>query len=154
MEYILDYDKAKTEQIQFSEQDKITIIPFSSSTFDKVSTNNGRKTGNMINKINSIYPVGGTNLYGCAIEALDEVSNVSNDYTKTVILMTDGASNIGSYSSLYTAYNKKSGIPIYGIMFGYAEESELRQIANLTNSKVFDGRYNLMSAFKEVRSYN
>lgn len=154
MSFILNYDTAKNEQIQFSEQDKITIIPFSSATFDKISTNNGRKTTEMINKINSINPVGGTNLYGCAIEAYNEFKNVGNEYTKTIILMTDGASNIGSYESLAEVYDKKSGIPIYSIMFGDARKYELLDIAELTNARVFDGRTNLTAAFKEVRSYN
>ena len=39
-------------------------------------------------------------------------------------------------------------------MFGNANRDELQDIANLTNAKVFDGRYNLTEAFKEVRSYN
>jgi Ca-activated chloride channel family protein len=45
-------------------------------------------------------------------------------------------------------------IPIYSIMFGNADESELLDIANLTNAKVFDGRTDLLKAFKEVRGYN
>ena len=39
-------------------------------------------------------------------------------------------------------------------MFGNAKEEQLLKLANLTNAKVFDGRTNLKSAFKEVRSYN
>ena len=31
---------------------------------------------------------------------------------------------------------------------------ELTEIAELTNAKVFDGRTNLLGAFKEVRGYN
>ena len=77
-----------------------------------------------------------------------------NEYTKTVILMTDGESNGGSYSSLERDYRKYAGVPIYSIMFGSAREDELEDIAVLTNAKVFDGRSNLIGAFKEVRSYN
>ena len=39
-------------------------------------------------------------------------------------------------------------------MFGDAKESQLRQIANLTNAKVFNGKIDLVNAFKEVRGYN
>ena len=39
-------------------------------------------------------------------------------------------------------------------MFGSADESQLKDIANLTNAKVFDGRTDLLNAFKEVRGYN
>ena len=39
-------------------------------------------------------------------------------------------------------------------MFGGADESQLKDIASLTNAKVFDGKTDLVRAFKEVRGYN
>ena len=47
-----------------------------------------------------------------------------------------------------------SNIPIYSIMFGEADKRQLQEIANLTNAKVFNGKTNLVEAFKEVRGYN
>jgi len=64
-------------------------------------------------------------------------------------------SNVGTMNNLknyYTSINKD--IPIYSIMFGSAYENELQDIANLTNAKVFDGRTDLLKAFKQVRGYN
>ena len=69
--------------------------------------------------------------------------------------MTDGYSVTSTYDSLalyYSSNNLKT--PVYSIMFGSAKEEQLLKLANLTNAKVFDGRTNLKSAFKEVRSYN
>ena len=69
--------------------------------------------------------------------------------------MTDGMSNAGSYTNLARKYNyMDKDIPIYSIMFGNAYEDELEEIANLTNAKVFDGKSDLLKAFKEVRGYN
>ena len=71
--------------------------------------------------------------------------------------MTDGKSNMGEFSELEKYYEKKSfakNIPIYSIMFGDADEDELQNIADLTNAKVFDGKSDLLKAFKEVRGYN
>ena len=45
-------------------------------------------------------------------------------------------------------------IPVYSITFGSASEEELKEIAQLTNAKVFNGKTNLLQAFKEVRGYN
>lgn len=59
---------------------------------------------------------------------------------------------IHGLSKYYSSINMD--IPIYSIMFGNADESELLDIANLTNAKVFDGRTDLLKAFKEVRGYN
>lgn len=154
MSYILNREEAGKDNLQFSFKDKITVIPFDSSNGD-IWTSNGENTSSLIQSIDAKSPYGGTNIYGCTIEALDLLSNESNDYIKTIILMTDGESNIGSFSSLRSYYNSLNKyIPIYSIMFGSADSSQLNDIADLTNSKVFDGRTNLKSAFKEVRSYN
>ena len=69
--------------------------------------------------------------------------------------MTDGIGNVGNYSSLerkYKSLNRQ--IPIYSITFGNADEEQLEEIAQLTNGKIFDGKYDLKKAFKEVRGYN
>ena len=50
--------------------------------------------------------------------------------------------------------NHNSNIPVYSIMFGSSNDKQLNDIANLTNAKAFDGKTNLIRAFKEVRSYN
>ena len=69
--------------------------------------------------------------------------------------MTDGMSNYGSMQVLKSVYsNLEKEIPIYSIMFGEADSSQLANIASLTNAKVFDGRTNLLEAFKQVRGYN
>ena len=69
--------------------------------------------------------------------------------------MTDGAGNVGEFSDLDSTYNSvTTKVPIYSITFGEASEYQLRQIANLTNGKVFDGKADLVRAFKEVRGYN
>ena len=154
MDFILDYDQAKTEYLQFSEKDKVYVLPFSDAVQTVLHTDNGRETSSLISNIKYLSSGGGTNIYGCAEDALKLLEADSSDYTKTVILMTDGASNYGSYYNLESYYKKHPGIPIYSIMFGKAKEDELLDIAKLTNAKVFDGRYNLIGAFKEVRSYN
>jgi len=154
MEYILDYEQAKQEYLQFSEKDSILVLPFSDKTKNIYKTNNGRQTSELIGNIKYLSPYGGTNIYGCALDALKELSKVSDEYTKTVILMTDGESNYGSFSSFENSYREYRGIPVYSIMFGKAKEKELEEIAEETNAKVFDGRKNLIGAFKEVRSYN
>ena len=69
--------------------------------------------------------------------------------------MTDGQANVGTYKELkekYESINKQ--IPIYSITFGSASESELKTIANLSNAKIFNGKTDLVKAFKEVRGYN
>ena len=109
----------------------------------------------IVNKIKALTPKGMTALYPASVEALKQLEKEDADkYNLSVILMTDGLGNAGTYNDLRYAYKATSKIPIYSIMFGSAEENQLEQIAELTNGKVFDGRTSLLSAFKEVRGYN
>ena len=69
--------------------------------------------------------------------------------------MTDGMSNQGNESKFKSTYiSLGRNVPIYSIMFGSANERQLYEIANLSNAKVFDGKTDLVRAFKEVRGYN
>ena len=155
MKYILT-DEAANDFIQFSSEDKIDIIPFNSTYEIKWSTKNGEDTEALLNNINNYSPYGTTAIYPAAIKALELLVNEDiNKYNVSVVLMTDGVNNVGKYNDLQSYYYKiKNKIPIYSIMFGEADRSELDMIAKLTNGKVFDGKKNLVKAFKEVRGYN
>ncbi len=154
MEYILDYEKAKEDRLQFSKRDKITIIPFASNVLD-TWTGTGRETNELIQKVRDESPSGSTALYAAIAEGIDILEKESDTYTKTIIAMTDGLVNVGYYSGLESFYKQKeSHIPIYSITFGSADETQLKEIASLSNAKVFDGTTDLLKAFKEVRSYN
>lgn len=155
MDYILT-DKAASDFLQFSNKDKIDIIPFSTTVQDVWSTVDGSITNQLLTKIHNLKPDGSTALYPAAEKALEILKNEDmNNYNVSIILMTDGMGNIGAYSDLATSYtNINKQIPIYSIMFGQANQMQLNKIASLTNAKVFDGKQDLVKAFKEVRGYN
>ena len=153
MNYILDYQNASKDNLQFSKKDKITIITFSSEVNSIYHTDSGYETDELIKKINEEEVTGATALYDAIIKGLEILNKESDEYTKTVIAMTDGAINVGHFNNLQSAYHN-SKIPIYSITFGNANEAQLQSIANLSNAKVFDGKTNLLNAFKEVRGYN
>lgn len=155
MDYILDYEKASRDSLQFSKKDKITVITFNDDVTNIWDTSSGLETNILIKNIKNTKPSGSTALYDAIMEGLGILNKESDDYTKTIIAMTDGMINIGTYSQLssyYKSLNKE--IPVYSIMFGDAYEYELEEIAQLTNAKVFDGKKDLLKAFKEVRGYN
>ena len=156
MKYILNEEEASKDLLQFSEKDKITVIPFSSNVINVWNTDNGNKTEELINNIEKELTGGATNIYDTAIEALEILDREDLEkYNLSIILMTDGNSNVGTFEGLNSKYKEiKKDIPIYGIMFGAAQEGQLNEIARLTNAKVFDGRTDLLKAFKEVRGYN
>ncbi len=142
--------------ISFSERDKIDVIPFGSDILAQWSTSSNLTKEDVLQKIENLQPNGSTALYPAAIKALDILSKENtNKYVTSVILMTDGMANVGTYMSLQNKYRDiNREIPIYSITFGNADEYELKQISNLTNGKVFDGKTSLVEAFKKVRGYN
>lgn len=155
MNYILT-EQAANDFIQFAEGDKIDVIPFANKVEGIWSTKNGTDTELILNNINNMEPDGMTALYPAAQKAIELLENEDNEkYNLSIVLMTDGLGNRGSYYDLRDKYyNSRKNIPIYSIMFGSADEAQLEQIANLTNAKVFDGKLDLVKAFKEVRGYN
>ena len=153
MEYILT-EEAANDFIQFSEKDKIDIIPFSSYVDSIWSTQNGTDTASLLSQIKNTNPDGATALHLAAASAVNVLKNEDTQtYNVSVVLMTDGEGNRGSIQDLKRVYSG-TDIPIYSIMFGYANDSQLEEIATLTNGKVFDGKKDLVKAFKEVRGYN
>lgn len=154
MDYILTYEKAAKDKLQFSKKDKITVITFSSRVNSVISSSNGQDTLGLISSIKNEKVGGTTALYDAIIYGLDILNSESDDYTKTIIAMTDGEVNVGSFVNLRNKYQLSNNIPIYSITFGFASEEQLNMIANLSNAKVFDGKTNLLEAFKEVRGYN
>ena len=153
MEFIFGED-AKANMIQFSNMDKVDVIAFDSNVNNPWSST-GDDLETLLDHINSHEVGGSTALYPAAEEAVKILAKESNEYNTSVVLMTDGAGNVGSFSSLEKTYKKLGKeIPIYSITFGDASEYQLNQMAKLSNGKVFDGRTDLVSAFKIVRGYN
>ena len=155
MDYILT-ERAQNDLVQFSPEDKINIIPFSSNVIDVWSTKDGLSTSDLLDKVKKLEPNGATALYPCTIKALELLKDTDRTkYNVSTIVMTDGYANVGDYSELHSIYTKENyNIPIYSIMFGSSSEYQLKSMSELSNGKVFDGRRNLAEAFKTVRGYN
>ena len=153
MDYILS-DKANEDMIQFSKNDIIEVIAFGSKVNEPWKSK-GDDTDYLLRQIND-YPLNGaTALYPAAAKAIDLLKKESDEYNVSVILMTDGEGNVGNFNDLKSAYSTSSReIPIYSITFGDASYNQLDMMAELSNGKVFNGRYNLLEAFKTVRGYN
>ena len=85
---------------------------------------------------------GSTNIYDSSKEALQILSKEdTNAYNVSVVLMTDGVSNYGNYATLYNTYRNLEEV-----------ESEFFYLDS--NAKIFDGRTDLLAAFKQVRGFN
>ena len=153
MDYIFT-DKATANMINFTEKDKVDVLAFGSNVH-KIGSEKGNNTGKLLEKIREYEVNGATALYPSAIEALKLLKDENDNYNTSIILMTDGDGNIGTFKELENTYHQiNKDIPIYSITFGYANEEQLNKMASLSNGKVFDGKTNLTEAFKTVRGYN
>lgn len=156
MKFILTEEEASKNYLQFSAKDKISFILFNTNVGEVYSVDNGLDTEEILTTINSVSPRGGTNIYDSVIKAIELLDKEdTNEYNVSIVLMTDGEENSGNYSNMVKAIKQeKNSIPVYSIMFGSASSRQLEDIATLTGGKVFDGRTNLLEAFKTVRGYN
>ena len=107
--------------------------------------------------IGQAQPGGGTDIYNAAVRGLEILSEYDlSQYTPAIILMTDGRSNgwmeFGDFAAAYEEMGMD--IPVFSIMFGDAEESQLEELAQYTNGRVFDGTEDLIGAFRSVKGYN
>ena len=147
-------DDAVANMIQFSEKDKIDIIMFNEDV-KRLASGSGSDGKIFIDRVNGTSPYGGTSLYPAVREAYYYLKDESSDYNVSIIVMTDGEGNIGRLDDVIDAYEEgNKEVPIYSITFGDASESQLLSLATLSNGKVFDGRTDLVNAFKTVREYN
>ena len=101
---------------------------------------------------------GGTDIYQAAAEGIRRIASDYDlsQYTPAVILLTDGMSNSGMDYEEFKEFYLDSGVdvPVFSIMFGDAEEEQLEELADLSNARVFDGREDLIGAFRSVKGYN
>ena len=156
MEYILDAEKASHDFLQFTKEDKIGILFFNDRVSDITYSDNGVDTDKLIELINNREPSGATNIYDSVTKSINDLQKVdTNKYNVSVVLMTDGQGNSGSESKMNKAIkNNEIEVPVYSITFGSASEYQLEKIARSTGGMVFDGKADLLKAFKMVRGYN
>ena len=155
MDYILT-DRAQEDMLQFTGEDIVEVIPFASN-YDVVwSARSEEELIQLNQKIKDRSPNGGTALYPATMEALYLLKNEDRSkYNTSVIVMTDGEGNIGTFERLRDYYRSlDQEIPIYSIQFASASRSQLQLMADISNGKVFDGTKSLVDAFMEVRGYN
>jgi Ca-activated chloride channel family protein len=160
MRTLLDQGQASRYLLQAAPEDVTVVIPFSDRLLAEwtVTGNNPQALLNLSQQITSTPVTGGTDIYSPAIRALELIKGRNyENYATAVILMTDGESNTGKkVEDLQRSQETLGvrGVPIYSILFGSASQGQLDKIAALTSGRVFDGRKNLIDAFREAKGYN
>lgn len=159
MSQILLPENAEKNLLQAAEDEVNIVVVFDGEVRNIYTAegSDGMVLTNLYEKIAAEKPNGGTDMYSAAAAGISEaVQNYNiSDYCPAVILMTDGESRMHSREDFLSEYASLGyDIPIFSIMFGSADDSQLSELAELTNARVFDGRSDLIGAFRSVKGYN
>jgi Ca-activated chloride channel family protein len=161
MRILLDQPTAERYLLQTSSRDVTIVIPFSDHPFSQwsVSGNGADDLSGLLAHINATHAEGGTDIFTPVLNARNLIRQQQNleGYSPAVILMTDGKSENGmTFDEFQRAWKEGGGkdIPVYSITFGDADDSQLKEIAKLSSGRVFDGRTDLVRAFRQARGYN
>ena len=156
MGQLLLQENARKNFLQASEEEINILVLFNDEVIlTRAVRGNGSELETLYGVIQDREPGGGTDIYDAAAEALGLLAQYDlSQYTPAIILMTDGQSS-GSPSDFTEAYQALGQeVPVFSIMFGDADETQLQELAAYTNARVFDGRENLTEAFRSVKGYN
>ncbi|MFC0219333.1 substrate-binding domain-containing protein [Pseudochelatococcus lubricantis] len=156
MSFLLTPEQTKRHLVQWSPQDRIVIIPFDGSPrAEYQSTGAEAEQGAMLTAVNTQVAGGGTDIYACATRALQRIDdlNRNEEYLPAIVIMSDGKSQ-GGAQAFRRAWDASTKPPVFGITFADANEQQLKELADETGGRVFDGRRDLIDAFRSMRGYN
>lgn len=149
----------------FASRERVTFIPFSSDVKPAQVTDIGadptgktRALAALGQRIASLDPGGGTNIYGALEAAYTQAAQAPADRYTSIVLMTDGESNQGPSARAFRTYYQAlpeaaRAVKTFTILFGDASSEAMNDIATLTGGRTFDGTSDLQAAFKQIRGY-
>lgn len=157
MAEILLQDRAAKNLLQASAQEENIVILFDDEIMARETASGSKNIEQLYTTVNRHNARGGTGLYEALVDAMTALTQYDlTQYTPAIILMTDGSANgrMG-YAEFLRAYQgQEDKIPVFCIAFGNADMKALNDIAELTRSRVFDGKKDLIDAFRKAKGYN
>ena len=156
MEQLLIQENAEKNFLQASRDEINVLLLFDDEILaEYTAVGSGEELEALYERVAEQETGSGTDMYLAADEALDILSSYDlSKYTPAIILLTDGISG-GSYDMFMEHYQALGvDVPIFSIMFGDADPEQLEELAAATNARVFDGREDLIDAFRKVKGYN
>jgi len=147
----------------FREREEVTLMPFGSDVKSVrthvVDPADPRSGLDGIKKDTAgLEADGDTAIYTSLEKAYGELGADEDTFT-SIVLMTDGENTAGADAGEFDDfYQRLDGtarqIPVFPILFGDSDRSELEHIADLTGGRLFDAQQgSLDGAFEEIRGY-
>jgi Ca-activated chloride channel family protein len=158
MHTLLNQEAVAPFYLQASPDDITVVIAFDDEIMSEwiVEGNDKDDLGRLDSAVSQQQVDGNTDIYLPAARALQIMkSRGIGDRLPSIILMTDGWSNTGSIGEVESAMRATGlRVPVYGITFGDASVDQLQRLADLTSGRVFDGKKDLLAAFRKARGNN
>ena len=160
MRTLLDQRIAKEYLLQASSEDMSIVVPFNNGviTSFQAQGNDPQVLGDLLAKVENLEPGGGTNMYLGAAEAMKLLKQhaESGKYQSAVIVMSDGMSegNLAQFQSLIGGNGMGKDVPVFTILFGDARPEQMKALAEGMSGRMFDGRVDVVQAFREAKGYN
>ena len=133
------------------------MIFFNSQPSEPVTVegNDPQTLGRLLQSIRTKAPGGGTDMYratAAALKLFEPLEAEMSDYHPSVIVMSDGRSK-GQLQDVRQA-SLADDVPVYTILFGNADQDQMAELARMTSGRMFDGRKDMIRAFRKAKGYN
>ncbi|MGX7829872.1 substrate-binding domain-containing protein [Actinokineospora sp. 24-640] len=150
---------------KFRSREEVTLLPFTdvpgspkSFTVDPKAPDT--TLGAIRDYTGTLVAEGGTAIYDSLATAYDLLGAESTeDRFVSIVLMTDGDNTNGSDIAAFTRRHaalppSAKAVPVFTVVFGESDQSEMEQLATLTGGRLFDARdSDLTRVFREIRGY-
>lgn len=153
---------------RFQPREKVDLTSFDSRIVDHFAADFGGPAGYDKSReafedfVDSLQPKGGTAIYD-TLETVYQQALMDRKqqpgYYPTIVLMTDGESSTGAnfqaFRDWYQALpDAAQDIPVFTILFGEGDSTEMKSLADLTGGRLFDATNSSLTAvFKDIRGY-
>ncbi|WP_128433397.1 substrate-binding and vWA domain-containing protein [Streptomyces cyaneus] len=149
----------------FREREEVTLMPFGSDvksvrTHVVEPARPKRGLDAIREDTEALTAEGDTAIYTSLEKAYEHLgAGRSQDTFTSVVLMTDGENTTGAEAADFDAFyagldRDRRDTPVFPILFGDSDRSELEHIAELTGGRLFDAQEgSLDGAFEEIRGY-
>ncbi|HVK20375.1 MAG TPA: VWA domain-containing protein [Actinokineospora sp.] len=150
---------------KFRGREEVTLLPFNSGperpvTFNVPQTGQDAELERIREFARGLSANGGTAIYDSLDAAYNTLgANLSADKFTSIVLMTDGENSNGSdIDDWERGHRARSAelkrVPVFSVVFGEGDKSELERVAAQTGGRVFDARDGALSdVFREIRGY-
>ncbi|MFF8433268.1 vWA domain-containing protein [Streptomyces bacillaris] len=152
----------------FRQREEVTLLPFGSAvkrvrthTVDPADPAAGPAA--IRADTAALMAEGNTAIYSSLAAAYDHLGPDTDSAFTSIVLMTDGENTAGRSAADFTAFYRslppaRQITPVFPVVFGDSDRSELDRIAALTGGRLFDGTKehgpgSLEGAFEEIRGY-